>query len=377
MKNIAVAIGDRISPIKGGGALRVIKTAQALARKGHNVTFYAPADKQEVEGMRVENIPVASQERSMILSSAKMILSLFSKLAKNRNNIDIVFAHNVAAAIPAIAFCRIFRKKLVYDVTDLQTEYFLENKKSFAWQQMVKMLIRLEYMTYNMAPKLIAVSEAMKERMAESGAKADKIGVVYDGAELKELGMKKEDKEHITVIHHGGLCPHDGATLIPQAAKYVLEKHPKTRFCIVGAGAELEKIKALAKQSNIEHAFEFTGWLPYDKMKEYLRKADIGLVTRTNTKANNTILTLKLLEYWASGTAAVASRLKGMQEISKDEENIIFFEPENEKSLAEAIVKLADDRKLLKKLQKKGNEAVQAFDWEKKAESIAGMILSQ
>ena len=37
----------------------------------------------------------------------------------------------------------------------------------------------------------------MKERMAESGAKADKIGVVYDGAELKELGMKKEDKEHI------------------------------------------------------------------------------------------------------------------------------------------------------------------------------------
>jgi len=375
--NIAVAIGDRISPIKGGGALRVIRTAKALTKKGHNLTFYAPSDKQEVEGIRTENIPVASQERSMIFSSAEMILSLFSKLTKDRKNIDLVFAHNVAAAIPAIAFCRIFNKKLVYDVTDLQTEYFLQNKKSLPWQQIVKMLIKLEYLTYKLAPKLIVVSEAMKGRMTSKGVDAEKISVVYDGADLKEFNPNKKDNDPLRVIHHGGLCSHDGATLIPKAARYVLEKHPDIKFCIVGAGAELEKIKELAKQNKTEHAFEFTGWMPYDKMKEYLGKADIGLVTRTNTEANNTILTLKLLEYWASGTAAVASRLKGMQEISKDGENIIFFEPENEKSLADAIIKLAEDRKMLKRLQEKGNESVQAFDWEKMADRIAEITLGK
>lgn len=350
IKSIAVTIGDKLHPIQGGGALRTLKAAKEFSSRGYNVKVFGPSEKNEINGLQVENITQASQEKSMFKSSAKLMYELFFKLVKNRKNIDLVFSHNIAAAIPSLLFCKIFSKRFVYDMTDLQTEYFKENKKGIVWKQVVNALTLLEYTTIRLSPKVIVVSRAMKDVLVKKGIKPDNINVVYDGAEIKEFSTSKKKKDHITIIHHGGISPHDGVTLIPKAAKYILQELPDVKFHILGSGKDLDNVKKLVEEYGLGQSFTFTGWLPYEKMKEYLKEADIGLITRTNTVANNTILTLKLLEYWASGTAAVAPCLSGIAEVSRDGDDVMLFKAEDEKALASSISQLIKDKKLLKRL---------------------------
>jgi glycosyltransferase involved in cell wall biosynthesis len=75
-------------------------------------------------------------------------------------------------------------------------------------------------------------------------------------------------------------------------------------------------------------------------------------------------MTLKLLEYWASGIAVVASRLKGIQEVAKDRYNILFADPGNDKDLADNISLLLKDLDLVRALGLEGRNSAKLFSWE-------------
>lgn len=60
-------------------------------------------------------------------------------------------------------------------------------------------------------------------------------------------------------------------------------------------------------------------------MEDLLASSEIGLVTNFDTPANNTVLTLKMLEYWAVGAVPVIPRLKAMQEVATDGKNALFL----------------------------------------------------
>lgn len=373
---VVLTVEDPISPTRGGGAFRILSTGKEFRKRGHDVKFYAHSNKSIICGIPVESIPVASQTKSIFGSTANLMIILFYKLVKNRRNIDLVFAHNIAAAIPALVFCRLFRKKFVYDMTDIQTEYFLENKPGKVWKQIVKGLVALEYFVIKLSPRVIVVTEAMREVLIKNGVDRNKISVVYDGVDIDEFSSKKEKKDFIKIVHHGGICPHDGVPLIPKAAKHVLAKCPDTKFYILAEGIDMHNVKRSVAESNVGNSFVFTGWVSYEDMKEHLRTSDIGLIARTDIQPNNTVITLKLLDYWASGNAVVAPRLRGISEVSTHGKDILLFEPGNEKSLADAIIKLIEDKKLLKRLQENGNKTVQDFDWPLLAKKIADTSLA-
>ncbi|NJD54192.1 MAG: glycosyltransferase family 4 protein [Candidatus Methanoperedens sp.] len=372
--NIILTAHDFVSPIRGGAGLLIVKAALELRKRGNHVKIMAPTDNKNINGIEIINLPHVSKDKPFILTASKYMLFFVFELFKIKK-FDVIFTHGIAG-IPAVIFGKIFNKKVIIDVTDLHTEYLKESPKKFPWKIFISIVSKLEYSSLIFATKVIVVSNVMKNILIKNGVDSSRLHVVYYvGFEVEKFSTEKQKKDYFTIIHHGGVDVQDGVNYIAEAAPLVLEKYPETKFMIVGGGACLDFVKEITKRKGVEKSFIFTGWKPYDEIMNYLKEADIGLVTRPNTLANNTVLPLKLLEYWASGTAAISSRLKGIQEVAEENDDIVFFEPDNPKDLAEKLINLLESPELVQKLQKKGRmKAIGKFNWEILVKEMAEII---
>ncbi|MDD5613945.1 MAG: glycosyltransferase family 4 protein, partial [Candidatus Omnitrophica bacterium] len=164
--------------------------------------------------------------------------------------------------------------------------------------------------------------------------------------------------------------------LLVRAAVLVLKNNSRAKFLFVGGGRELSSVKRLAAGLRVKESCVFTGPLPHEQAKVYLNKAGIGVIPRPDYPVNRIITTLKLYEYWASGTAVVSSRLEGITEIAQDREDVLFFNPGVAEDLAEKIELLIKDTALKIKLIENGLKKAVEFNWAEAASKITGHALN-
>lgn len=354
---------DSLHPIRGGGALRVLKVAQTFQRMGHQVIIFAPSTKMQLKGMKVYPLPYPTERRFQILSVATFNLRMLLTMIRFIFRADLFFVHNTTAAISIFLLTRIFRKRFVLDVTDLHTEYLLARGRSFWEKILTPYLVFVDYLIIKSADSVIAVTENMRDYLIKRGVNAKKIRVVYDGAEVGQFLSEKGEAALFNIIHLGTMDRQHGVEILVRAIPYVIEKYPQARFYFVGGGRKLGKIRELARMLTMDSYCIFTGPLPYPEVKKYLSKAGIGIIPRLDNLANNQVVTVKLFEYWASATAVISARLKGIAEVAREGHDIIFFQPGNPQDLAGKIIYLLDRPGKWKGLQRKGRESVRRFSW--------------
>jgi glycosyltransferase involved in cell wall biosynthesis len=165
--------------------------------------------------------------------------------------------------------------------------------------------------------------------------------------------------------------PYDNVQDIVRAAAIVSKIRPDVMFLVVGTGLSLQEVQALVAENRLEDKFTFTGWVPYEDMPKYLEKAHIGVIGGTDILANHMYMTLKLPEYWASGTAVVAPRMMAIQEVAEDMEDVLLYKPGDPKDLAAKILLLIQNEPLRTRLKEKGRLKLEKeFDWEMLSEKI-------
>ncbi|HPP87444.1 MAG TPA: glycosyltransferase family 4 protein [bacterium] len=371
-KNIIVSTHDSLAPIFGGGALRTLKAAVELKHRGHNVIIIAPTDKiGELRGIKTHWLHSPKKQRSAILSSLKFNIRLLRKFLQFIFQTDLFFIHNTIAAlfIPFLKF--IFPIKFVLDITDIHAEYLPIAKRTLFEKLMTPILLKLEYFIINSADLIIVESNAMKNLLISKKISAAKINVVYDGAELDEIPNNKTEDYFFNIIHLGAVDKQHGVDIIVKAIPEVIKKIENARFYFVGGGRELNNIKKLADTLNISKYCVFTDYLECNKARDYLRRCSIGIIPRRKNLPNDIVTTLKIFEYWASRTAVIATRLQAISEISKEEEDIIFFESDNYIELSQKIIYLLQNPEKLKKIAANGYNKVQQFNWANIIKQIA------
>lgn len=362
---------DPLYPIRGGGAIRVLKVAQAFQGMGHRVIIFAPSTKTQLKGMKVYPLPYPTERRFQILSTATFNLRMLLALIRFIFRADLFFAHNTTAAISIFLLTRIFRKRFVLDVTDLHTEYLIARERSFWEKFLTPYLVFVDYLIIKSADSVITVTKNMRNCLIERGVSAEKIRVVYDGAEVDQFLSEREEAALFNIVHLGTIDRQHGVEILVRAIPYIVKKYPQARFYFVGGGRELSKVKKLTKKLNIDNYCIFTGPLPYPEVKEYLSKAGVGIIPRLDNLANNQVVTVKLFEYWASGTAVISARLKGIAEAAREGYDIIFFQPGNPQDLADKVIYLLGHPGKWEELQRKGKESVRKFNWADLSAQIA------
>lgn len=376
MQKIIVSTHDWLYPLYGGGGPRTVKVAQELKKRGHNVILFGPSKKDEIDGIPVCHLAPPSKRFSQILSAARFNLGFLVHFLRVGRDADMIFVHTTLAAATTIFIKRFFKVKFVLDITDVIAGYLWVKEAGIIDRLTRGLLLAFELKIIKSADTLIVVTEVMRQYCIEQGVPPERITVACDGVDLSEGEITKNPDSQYNIIHLGIVDRQHGVKLLIRSAPFILKEFPNAHFFIVGDGREVKPIKKMARELGIYQNCTFTGYIEYPKVKAMVRKVNIGVIPRPDILVNNLIVTLKLLEYWSTGTAVVAARLKGIAEISEDKKDILFFEPGNHKDLAEKIIFLLRNPDETEKLQKNGLEKIKEFDWNRIIPKIADAVFN-
>jgi glycosyltransferase involved in cell wall biosynthesis len=128
---------------------------------------------------------------------------------------------------------------------------------------------------------------------------------------------------------------------------------------------------------HIKNRVKCLGYLSNPEARAVLKEAQITILPNSADTVFSRSYTfpLKLLEYMAAKTAIVASDLPSIREIVTEDE-VLFFEPDDAVSLANAVARLSKDSKLRHKLALSAWRKAERYSWEARAEKIKVFIKS-
>lgn len=171
------------------------------------------------------------------------------------------------------------------------------------------------FVNNTLATDIVAVAEAAKQNLTDTGVDEKKITVIINGVE--EVRRTSEDeqkslKSSLGISDNAFVCgisarlePYKGHSYLLESAKEVLAKHPDTFFIIMGTGSCEDELKKQAVELGIAENVIFTGFL--HDIAPYYNILDLALNCSWGTEASS----LALAEVMSVGVPVIATSYGG------------------------------------------------------------------
>ena len=172
--------------------------------------------------------------------------------------------------------------------------------------------------------------------------------------------------EALWVFAIGRLVFKKGFDVLLKAAAEGLRAGADLEVMLAGAGPLQDDLRELAATSGVGGRLHLLGAVPNDEVPVYYAASDVVAIPSVHGPDGNVDgLPNTLLEALSSGAAVVASRVAGIPDVLRDQDNGLLF-PEGEvEALAGHLVALANERQLVVDLGMRARrDAVKRLDWE-------------
>jgi glycosyltransferase involved in cell wall biosynthesis len=134
------------------------------------------------------------------------------------------------------------------------------------------------------------------------------------------------------------------------------------RLLVGGDGSRTGFFKTLAEKQGISDIVHFAGFIPHEKMPQFMGEMDCCLISLKPTADCQNAFPLTLLEYMASGKPVIATPLAGVKETVGDK--VLYAS--GAENIKECILRLYRNRELRNKLGNEGKVFVkQKYTWER------------
>lgn len=267
------------------------------------------------------------------------------------------------------------------------SEIWCEEKWGSNQLRFVELAKKIERLTFEKADLITCVSKPLKEQLVESGIEARKIIVTPNGVNTDiynpningdRIREKYQiDKFKVVVGFIGTFGAWHGAEILTEAYAKLASQYNNIHLLMIGDGMKMAEVKKIIKKNKLEERATLTGIVPQKEGPEYLGACDI-LVSPTIKNPDGTPFfgsPTKLFEYMAMGKGIVASDLDQMSEILENEKTALLVEPNNIEAVAEAIVKLIDDKELRLNLGENARrEVCDKYTWEMHTKKIVDAL---
>ncbi len=183
----------------------------------------------------------------------------------------------------------------------------------------------------------------------------------------------------ITVAHEGSLDEQRGMVKMLEAVALVRRKRP-IRFLVVGfvrpwARQEFDR---LVGDLGLEDVLDIPGWLPYEDVGPMMARAHIGLVAHQYTINAWRSLNNKMYNYMCCGQPVIGPEGSATADMLRKYDCGLCVDTSSSQAIADAILQLADDRPLRKRLGANGRKAIlEELGWhkmEQRMERIYGRL---
>ena len=278
-------------------------------------------------------------------------------------------------------------RKFNYDII------ILENRPSYAYklrpQTNAKLICHLhnELLTfnspkaskiYNSLDKIITVSDYIANRVKTINSYDNKCITVYNGINLKafspyrnsvitrnDIGLSQED---FVLVFSGRINKEKGILELIKAMQ-LLNTESHIKLLVIGGSFfgnnikdndYIKDIKRIA--SNIQERIIFTGFIPYEKMPDYLKLSDIAVIP----SIWNDPFPTTVIEAQAMGLPIIATKNGGIpEEVTKDNAILLDTNENLINSLAESITWLYQNPEECKRMGEASLTNSMKFDKER------------
>lgn len=287
----------------------------------------------------------------LLFASKAFLQSLFTK-----PNVVLSSSPYMFLGPAGLAAARLTRSSFAWDVRDLTWKYVkATGHRTFGVDRALNVL-----MTFT-AKHSDVLTTATDGILAEFGVH-NKAGraVITNGltpAFIEQLrnGTPRLADGRFTVVYAGLLGFPQGLDNFIAAAGLI----PKARFILAGSGPESTHLEKMAQDLGLDNV-EFLGHLDTEQLRDLYASADVLVAMLRGSQAFKVAQPSKVWEYMATGRPVVFAGECEATRIMEERDIGVVVPPEDAVALAEALVRLADDRNERDRIGRRGQEFVVA-----------------
>lgn len=219
----------------------------------------------------------------------------------------------------------------------------------------------------------IAVSKAVRDYLAPY--LPGDYRIIPNGIDLERFGdpalrsLERFDDGKLNILFVGRLEKRKGFKYLLQAFARVKKAVPEARLMVVGAYDKEDKEPfVLYARENRLRDVRFIGQVSEDDLPRYYRTCHVFCAPSTGFESFGIIL----LEAMAAGKPIVASNIAGYRGVLEDGEEGLLVQPEDERRLADALIRLLNDPALSRRMGCQGQATAIGYSWDKVAQQVLG-----
>ena len=217
----------------------------------------------------------------------------------------------------------------------------------------------------------IAVSEAVREYLTPYFP--GDYRVIPNGIDLERFGdpalrpLERFDDDKLNILFVGRLEKRKGFKYLLQAFAQVKKAVPEARLMVVGAydKEDKEPFVLYARQHRLRDV-RFIGQVSEDDLPRYYRTCHVFCAPSTGFESFGIIL----LEAMAAGKPIVASNIDGYRGVLDDGMEGLLVQPEDERRLADALIRVLKDPALCGRMGRHGQAKATDYSWDKVAHQV-------
>ena len=227
----------------------------------------------------------------------------------------------------------------------------------------------LETRVLREADAVTTICEGLKRDIVARGIPERRVTVIPNAVNLAAFPLAGEPDpqlkaqlglEGCTVIGFiGSFYAYEGLDLLLKTFPQLLDRVPHARVLLVGGGPHEPALRALTRSLGLDGKVIFAGRVPHGEVQRYYGIVDVLAYPRHAMRLTDLVTPLKPLEAMAQGRLLVASDVGGHRELIRDGETGILFRAGDAASLAQAIVRLLEQRERWPQLREQGRRFVE------------------
>jgi len=235
------------------------------------------------------------------------------------------------------------------------------------------------------AKKIIAAN-SYTAKLAEEIVEGSKIEVVNPGVDfhithnaerIMQIKEKYNLQNKIVLLQVGRLVKRKGIDKVLEALPKVWEKVPELVYVIVGNGPEIFNIKYLILNIKNKDKIVLIDKASDEEVTAFYGFCDIFIMPAREINGDFEGFGIVYLEANLHSKPVIAGDSGGVRDAVVDGVNGLLVNPESTDEITNAIIKLAKDESLRKKLGEQGRErAEKEFGWEGQVYKVCKVIKS-
>lgn len=214
----------------------------------------------------------------------------------------------------------------------------------------------------------VCVSKGTMKELIRCGIKKERIRVIYNGVNLsKFMSFKKSEFPLFTAVAR--LKRYKRLDILIDAVYLVHKEGFDFKVIIIGVGDDMQRLKKLVKEKNLEDKIKFTGYIDEDEKNKIVASSWAHINTSPKEGWG-----LTSIEAQAAGTLSIVPDSHGLNETVIDKKTGFIYEFGNVNILKDILIKLSRNKRCIKEMGENARNLALNFSWDKSASKMKELI---